>query len=105
MANYQLTLAAEDDLRGIWRYTYDKWGPEQADMYLDQIGDCLDAIGLGRVHSRSSDKLPDGVYVYRCQKHFIFWIDIDNLIIIAVLHERMDVVERLKDRLLSRSRA
>jgi len=98
MPDYQLTLAAEDDLRGIWRYTCDVWGPEQADMYLDQIGDCLDLIGLGRVHSRSFQKLPDGVYLYRCQKHFVFWVVIDSPIILAILHEKMDVVKS-KDRL------
>ena len=99
MPGYQITLAAEEDLRGIWRYTLDYWGPEQADTYLDQIGDCLDAIGDGRVHSRSFQRLPDGVCVHRCRRHYIFWIAIDGPVIIAVLHEKMDVVQRLRDRL------
>ena len=39
MASYDLTLAAEEDLRDIWRYTLETWGSEQADKYLDQLGD------------------------------------------------------------------
>ena len=99
MPSYRLTLAAEDDLRGIWRYSSDVWGPEQADTYLDQIGECLDAIGRGRVNSRSFDRLLAGIHVYRCQKHFVFWTVIDGPIIIAVLDEKMDLVKSLIDRL------
>jgi toxin ParE1/3/4 len=99
MPGYQITLAAEEDLRSIWRYTFDAWGPEQADKYLNQIEDCLDAIGDRRVRSRSFQHLPDGVCVHRCQHHYIFWIVIDRAIIIAVLHEKMDVVQRLADRI------
>lgn len=99
MPGYQITLAAEEDLRGIWRYTLDTWGPDQADKYLDQIEDCLDAIGVGRVRSRSFHRLPDGVCLHRCQRHYIFWIVIDRPIIIAVLHEKMDGVQRLADRI------
>jgi toxin ParE1/3/4 len=99
MSGYQITLAAEEDLRGIWRYTLDTWGPDQADKYLDQIEDCLDAIGVGRVRSQSFHRLPDGVCLHRCQRHYIFWIVIDRPIIIAVLHEKMDVVQRLADQI------
>ena len=49
MPSYQITVAADQDLRGIWHYTFDTWGPEQADKYLDQIEGYLDAIGNRRV--------------------------------------------------------
>ncbi len=48
MSSYDLTLAAEEDLRGIWRYTYETWGADQAEKYLDQIEACCTAIlGIG----------------------------------------------------------
>lgn len=99
MASYDLTLAAEEDLRDIWRYTLETWGSEQADKYLDQLGDCFDAIASRRAPSRSLSQLPDEVCIHRCQHHYIFWIVVDRPIIIAVLHEKMDVLQRLKDRL------
>lgn len=52
MASYDLTLAAEEDLRGIWQYTLETWGPEQADKYLDELGDCFDAIAIRRAPSK-----------------------------------------------------
>lgn len=99
MPSYDLTLAAEEDLRGIWRYTFETWGHEQADKYLDQLGDCFDAIAIRRAQSRSLPQLPDEVRIHRCQHHCIFWLAIDRPIIIAVLHEKMDILLRLEDRL------
>lgn len=40
MKSYDLTLAAEEDLRGIWEYSCETWGIDQADRYLDQIEAC-----------------------------------------------------------------
>ena len=99
MKSYALTLAAEEDLRGIWRYSHETWGLDQADRYLDQIEACCEAIGDGRAHGKANDALPSGVRVHRCEHHYIFWIAGDRQIVIAVLHERMDLVNRLKDRL------
>ena len=99
MPSYELTLAAEADLRGIWRYTFETWGPGQADKYLDQLGDCFDAIGSRRAPPRSLPHMPGEVWLHRCQRHYIFWLAIDRPIIIAILHEKMDVVQRLADRI------
>lgn len=99
MPSYELTLAAEEALRGIWRYTSETWGPEQADKYLDLLGECFDAIGNRRAAPIPLPQLPDEVCIHHCQRHYIFWLAIDRPIIIAVLHEKMDVLQRLKDRL------
>ncbi|MBI1220956.1 MAG: type II toxin-antitoxin system RelE/ParE family toxin [Rhodobacteraceae bacterium] len=99
MKTYDLTLAAEEDLRDIWRYTYETWGLDQAETYFDQIEACCEAVGDGRAPSRSFKELPDDVRVHRCEHHDIVWLAGERPIIIAILHERMDFVRRLKDRL------
>ncbi len=99
MKNYDLTLAAEEDLQGIWDYTSGKWGLDQADTYLDQIEACCAAIGDGNAREKVNEALPKDVRVLRCEHHYIFWITGDRPIVIAILHERMDLVNRLKDRL------
>ncbi|MBR6195657.1 MAG: type II toxin-antitoxin system RelE/ParE family toxin, partial [Prevotella sp.] len=104
MPSYDLTLAVEVDLRDIWRYTLETWEPEQADKYLHQFGDCLDVIASRRAPSKSLPQLPDEDCIHRCHHHSIFWIVIDRPIIIAVLHEKMDVPQRNKDRLYRPSR-
>lgn len=99
MPSYDLTLAAEEDLRGIWRYTYETWGLDQAEKYLDQIEACCAAIGEGYGRSKSFDQLPEDVRIHRCEHHYIVWLADSRPVVIAVLHERMDFVRRLKDRL------
>ena len=99
MAEYDLTLGAEDDLRAIWIYTFETWGADQADRYLDQIESCCHAIGAGRTRSKAFDPLPEDVRILRCEHHYVVWLVAPRPIIIAVLHERMDFVQRLKARL------
>ncbi|MBF9052210.1 type II toxin-antitoxin system RelE/ParE family toxin [Roseobacter sp. HKCCD9010] len=86
-------------MRGIWHYSHKTWGTDQAERYLDQIETCCKAISDGGTRSKSHDALPDDVRVHRCEHHYIFWLTGDVPIIIAVLHERMDLLNRLRDRL------
>ncbi|GHH05122.1 type II toxin-antitoxin system RelE/ParE family toxin [Pseudodonghicola xiamenensis] len=99
MAGYDLTHAAEEDLRGIWAYTYETWGADQADRYLDQIETCFDTVASGRAQAHQFEQLPSDVRIYRCEHHFIVWLAGPRPIIIAVLHERMEFMRHLKDRL------
>lgn len=99
MQSYDLTLAAEEDLRGIWRYTYETWGFDQAETYFDRIEACCEAIGDRNARSKTLEGLPDSVRIHRCEHHYIVWLDEARPVIIAILHERMDFMRRLKDRL------
>lgn len=99
MPSYDLTLAAETDLRDIWRYTYKTWGFDQAEKYFEQIEACCEAVGDGRARSKVLEGLQEGVHIHRCEHHFIVWLAGTRPVIIAILHERMDFVRRLKSRL------
>lgn len=99
MPSYDLTLAAETDLRDIWRYTFKTWGFDQAEKYFDQIEACCEAVGDGRARSKVLEGLQEGVHIHRCEHHFIVWLAGTRPVIIAILHERMDFVRRLKGRL------
>jgi len=33
--NFRVTSEASDDLVSVWQYTKDRWGIEQADLYID----------------------------------------------------------------------
>ena len=99
MPSYDLTLAAETDLRDIWRYTYKTWGFDQAEKYFDQLEACCEAVGDGRARSKVLEGLQEGVHIHRCEHHFIVWLAGTRPVIIAILHERMDFVRRLKSRL------
>lgn len=98
MKYVDLTRAAEDDLTGIWSYTDERWGPDQADTYFDQIAACCEAIGTGDVRHRPVAGMADGIRVHRCRQHYIFFLEGARPIILAILHGRMDFVKRLQDR-------
>lgn len=99
MRRYDLTLAAEADLKDIWRYTHDRWGFDQAERYLDQIEAGCEAIAMGLARAKRIEGLPDTVSVHRCEHHYIVWIPGDRPIIIAILHERMHFFRQLQRRL------
>lgn len=97
--NVDLTLAVEGDLAEIWRYSFDRWGIKQADSYFDNLVECCEKIGGGGVRSKTTEGLPLGVEVMRCQEHYIFFMPDDRPIILAILHGSMDMVQQLKGRL------
>ena len=83
--------AAEADLGEIWDYSADRWGPDQADDYIDAIRDVCDALARGIKQGRPSEVLPD-FQKYLCGSHVVYFLDYpDHLDVIRVLHQRQDV--------------
>ncbi len=101
MRLYEITRDAEADLEEIARYTIREWGEAQAKSYLDKISQCCKNIANKKIASRNfSDKFPEASVV-RCAHHYIFHLtpEAGTPVIFAILHERMDMVARLKSRL------
>jgi toxin ParE1/3/4 len=101
MLPYQLTPAAEADLREIVRYTIQQWGRKQARRYAGLLEDGFHRIAENKAYSRTfSEKYPQ-VRVTKCEHHYIFYMrkEGERPYILAVLHENMDLMNRLKDRL------
>ena len=100
MPYYRLTSAAERDLAGIWDYTFETWGDDQADRYLEGIAACCERIAGGRATCTAFPEIDARLKSYRCEHHYIFFLaDDEATIIIAFLHERMDLMVRLARRL------
>ncbi len=101
MPLYQLTEDADADLEGIIRYTLSQWGVEQARLYTDKLHRCFENIAAEKTASRQfSEKYPQA-RVTHCEHHYVFYLELEGKPprIFAVLHERMDLLARLKDRL------
>ena len=101
MRLYDLTPAAATDLRSIARHTHQQWGARQQRRYAGQLEACCHAIGNQTAVSRPfSDRYPH-VQVMRCGHHYMFHVRPSGRkpLVIAVLHERMDLPARLKGRL------
>jgi toxin ParE1/3/4 len=101
MNPYELIPAAEADLREIARYTRGQWGEVQSRRYARTLAACFQKIADGEVVQRSfSARFPE-LLAARCEHHFIFYLHPEGRKpqIIAVLHERMNLLARLQDRL------
>lgn len=101
MRPYELTSAAEADLREIVRYSIGRWGEEQAERYAKSLEAGFLKIASNKVLSRQFSPSYPQVQVTKCQHHYIFYVLREGNIphILAVLHERMDLINRLQERL------
>jgi toxin ParE1/3/4 len=82
--------AAEVDIDEIWDYSADRWGPDQADNYIDAIRDACYALAQATKHGRPAKVLPD-VQKYLCGSHVVYFLDDStHLDVIRVLHQRQD---------------
>lgn len=101
MAGFILAPEADADLEGIFDYTTRNWGPNQAFKYLSQLNECAEALAAGKARVK---KLPGrfaGMVMMKCQHHFILGrLRKDRPAeILAVFHEKMDLMTRLVERL------
>jgi toxin ParE1/3/4 len=95
---YQKTALVDRDLIGIWTYTANNFGEVQADKYLRLLEKGFQKIAKGEEGKKPFDENQD-LRVIRCEKHYIFFLKKAPPLILAVLHERMDYLARLKNRL------
>ena len=99
-ADLRYSSSALVDIEDIWRYTLEKWGTDQAERYTAGIEMRCFEIARGEAVTRSFVAKDADCRVARYEHHFIFFIaDEEATIILAVLHERMDLIARIGSRL------
>lgn len=91
MSEIQFSERADADLKSIAEYTVRTFGVEQASLYRDQFSACFRSIAQNPQLGRSAEKLAPGLRRTRQQAHVIFFLpNPDAVLIVRVLHERMD---------------
>ena len=95
---YLISKKAISDLDEIWLYTVGKWSFAQADRYYSLIFDEIDHICKHPASGRSIDHIRKGYRASKVKSHLIFYRVVDETIeIIRILHERMDIDNRLTE--------
>lgn len=92
------TSAAEADLAGIHAYTLTRWGEARAERYLADLEAACARIAEGTAVALRLDFRADPIFRTRQGRHLIIWREEadDTILIVRVLHERMDLPGRLE---------
>lgn len=99
MAQFKLTNKAVEDLSKIWEHTFEVWSESQADKYYEAlISDCqaiADNPSLGKNYEGITQRL----FGLQTNRHIIFYrtLDENHVEITRILHERMDLRNRLRE--------
>ena len=91
----RLTRRAEASLVEIAKWTIEKFGLTQAELYENEVLTRCQAILNGQAHSRSCAVLIDDaadLRFARAGEHFLVFLDQpDEIIIVDILHSRSDL--------------
>jgi toxin ParE1/3/4 len=95
--SFKISAKAAEDIRNIWLYTLEHWSKEQADRYVNLIFDEIEYLAANPFSGKDKSHIRKN---YRCAKvksHLVFYKinDENNIEIIRVLHQRMDIENRL----------
>ena len=101
MSTYLLTAAAEADLRDIIRYTRQQWNNAQVRRYIAKLEKAMQRLAEGEGAFKNLGEVYPALRVVLCEHHYVFCLARDAALplIVAIFHERMDLMTRLGDRL------
>jgi toxin ParE1/3/4 len=101
MPSWMLSADALRDLREIRRYTEREWGNQQALKYRVQLRACAERLANQPTSGKNMSELKTGLRSLRCQHHYIFCMFAAETppLVVAIFHERMDLITRIAARL------
>ncbi|MFA6403020.1 MAG: type II toxin-antitoxin system RelE/ParE family toxin [Salinivirgaceae bacterium] len=96
---YRISEKAISDLEKIWFYTFNKWSLELADRYHQLIISEIEYIVNNFELSRKMDYVRPGYRMSKVKSHLIFYkqTEDDIIEIIRILHQNMDIENRLEE--------
>jgi plasmid stabilization system protein ParE len=101
MPSYELSAIAEKDLYDVIEYTSKNHGKKKVRQYTKALSKCMESLSMGEGFYKEMQTSSSLIRFKHCQHHYVFGLMIKNspMLIIAIFHERMEVMEKLKKRL------
>lgn len=82
---------ARQDLKAIWRYSFEQWGEMQADKYLAELAAGIAQLGDNPRLGKPRDDLRPGYRSLRVNEHMVYYMLTPSTVrIVRVLHAGMD---------------
>lgn len=96
MSRYRLTPAAQRDLSSIWDFTEERWGVNQAEIYIAEIRAAVERVADDPRRGRACDEIRDGYRQYGIASHLLFYVEsAEGVDVVRILHQRMDPTRHL----------
>ena len=94
--SYSLRALAQEDLEEIWLYTYEEWGDDQADKYLDLLFSRFTWLAENPLLGKKRDDIKAGYYCFPEGMHLVFYtLTKKGIDIIGIPHQSMDVIKHI----------
>ncbi len=96
MSGFVLSPRAKDDIEAIWDYSAKQWGRVRTERYLRELWHGIEFVAADPRRGRSCDEIRMSYFKYEVGSHVIFYrIALEGIVVIRVLHVRMDFVRHL----------
>ena len=83
---------ADADLEGIWAYTLERWGLQQALKYDTDLTRRIEGLATSATASRRAEEVGPGLRRALVGSHVVFFReDAAAVTVVRVLHQSMDV--------------
>lgn len=100
---YSFHPVANEQQTDIWIYTYQHWGSQQADKYIDELHGKISQVASNFSLARDLPKsINEEIKFFQYGRHYIFIKkSADNLPekiqVLAILHDSMDIPIKLRE--------
>lgn len=93
MSKFELTKKAKEDLKGIAKYTENRWGRNQRNKYIKQLDNGFYFLAESPKSGMECDEIKEGYRKFPQGSHLIFYKKVTavKVKIIRILHKNMDV--------------
>ncbi len=97
MPTFTLTNMSKADLKDIARFTQNRWGREQRNLYLQMLDVSFHQLAANPLKGMDCSDIRIGYRKLNAGSHVIFYRQTfaDAIEIVRVLHEHMDIEMRL----------
>lgn len=99
MPGFILSIEAESDLKEIYKYSFKRYGEQQADRYIGAFEETFRLLADNPLLCRERREFVPPVRIHHHGRHIVVYIENDEkfILIVRVLHDSMDVENHLSD--------
>ena len=90
MPTYKFVESAQTDLSEIITYTLEKWGIDQASIYIDGLEVLAQSLADTPKIGKACNNLSEGLRAFPFQSHILYYLEEPHgITIVRVLHKNM----------------